>query len=159
MKYEIKSEKAFTITGPMITTSTEQGMNFKKIPMFWDEIMQDETYSILKDNLSEKGIMGVISNFNLATKTFDYYIAIEYKGQNLDYPKLNIPESTWVKFLGFGKLPEGIQDIFKRIPKWFEDHPEYIRLGHTELELYSGETDSSGNTGYEVWIPISDNEK
>lgn len=155
MDYKIVEKTAFHIVGVKRRIRTEDNANFKEVPKFWNDVMDDGTFQILSAAAGPLGTMGVITNSNEETGTFDYYIAIE--GQelpNTQYVTTEISAGKYAVFTAIGPLPEGIQKAWQQIYSEFFPATPYEHTGAAELEVYLPGDPSQMDYKSEIWIPI-----
>lgn len=155
MNYKIVEKEGFDLVGKGIRVSNENGENFKKIPMFWEESFSNGTCDKLKDLSGDIGMWGVCMEFSPEQNKFSYLIAVE-KNQDIipdEFEVKEIPASTWAIF--DSSLKE-LQDVWKRIySEWFPS-TGYEHAGTPELEFYPpcDGTGSDEDFQCEIWIPI-----
>lgn len=155
MNYSMFEKEAFSIVGKKIKVSNIDGVNFKLIPQFWQDSMEDGTYeAFAKLSTDEMGAMGVCANFR--ENSFDYFIAVNYSGGEIPegMEVLQVPRLTWVSFESVGPIPEALQDVTKRIfSEWFPSS-EYEHANGPELEIYTpGDMQKLDYKSY-VWVPV-----
>lgn len=155
MNYRMEEMKEFRLVGYKERMSNDGGENFKRIPVFWDEVCQSgkcEAMMNYNDN-PKLSCLGVCANAD--EQGFDYYIAT---GSQKEIPQemsqLIVPASTYVIFECVGKMPEGQQNVWKRIfTEWFPSSG-YEMTDGPQIEWYS-EGDMSLEEYYsEIWIPV-----
>ena len=156
MNYRMEEMEEFRLVGYKERMSNDSRANFKRIPVFWDEICQSgKCEAMMKYNDNPKlGCLGVCANAD--EQGFDYYIAT---GSQKEIPQemtqLIVPTSTYVIFECVGKMPEGQQNVWKRIfTEWFPSSG-YEMTDGPQIEWYS-EGDMSLEEYYsEIWIPVT----
>ncbi len=156
MDYKISKKKGFEIVGVSIRTTTEGGVNFKKIPEFWQESMQNGMYEKLEKNAGELGVLGVCYGEDLEQKEFSYMIAVEgEKVKGLDnYEVLKVPSCTWAIFQCVGPLPGAMQKVWQSIfSEWFPA-TKYEHANAPELEVYLQGDPNAEDYRCEIWIPV-----
>lgn len=155
MNYRIETFGEFRLVGYKERMSMDNGENFRRIPQFWNETYQLGKCEKMMQYNDNKNLccMGVCANAD--EKGFDYYIAT---GSDKEIPEdmaeLIVSESTYVIFEAIGKIPEGLQKVWKRIfTEWFPTSG-YELVDGPQMEWYS-EGDMHSDEYYsEIWIPV-----
>lgn len=157
MDYQIIDKLGFKVVGKSIRVSTQDGENFRRIPKFWDECMEDGTYTQICRLAAEQSVLGICMDFSAEQQELTYMIAVE---SSSDPPAglsgREIPAATWAVFQASGPLPESIQTVWKRIfSEWFPA-TGYEHAGGPELEVYPNPEGQADPSDYrcEVWIPV-----
>lgn len=155
MNYCVKELEEFRLVGFKERMSVENGENFKRIPEFWSEVgRQGKFEEMMKFNDREDlSCMGVCAN--MEEKVFDYYIATG-SGKEVpeDMEEIIIPAGTYAIFECIGRMPEGQQNVWKRIfTEWFP-LSGYDMADGPQLEWYSMEDMDSDDYRSEIWIPV-----
>ncbi|PAB61081.1 AraC family transcriptional regulator [Anaeromicrobium sediminis] len=156
MNYSIQEKEPFKIVGVSRRFNGENGENFRKIPLFWDEVFKSGKYKILEENAGSLGVLGVCTNFCQETKDFDYLIAVEgNEVEGLEGPTtIEVPKLTWAIFESIGPLPESIQNVTKKIfTEWFPA-TGYEHACGPEIEVYYEGDPQAEDYRSEVWVPI-----
>lgn len=156
MNYRVEKKEAFKVFGKSISTTSEDGRNFKEIPRFWKDVFESGLFKEMIEYCDEGsknyGVCLPMKNED----EFDYVIG--FSGSRDDYGKFQvfeIPEAKWVIFECRGAMPNAMQDVWKRIFKEWLPATEYeIDFTKPELELYT-EGDASSEEYYsEIWVPL-----
>jgi len=98
----------------------KDGGNFFEVPAFWEAIMKDGRWNALwaKADFEGMGVCGVCRDFDMASGTFVYGIAIDeppgIEGMPSGSEVFEIPASTWGKFTSRGPLRPNFQVTIKR---------------------------------------------
>ena len=155
MNYRIEDKGQFRLVGYKERIGMDNGENFRRVPAFWNEIMQSGKMSRVMEYCDNEkiGCLGVCANEG--TNEFDYYIAT---GSDKEIPAemsaLVVPAATYVIFTCTGKLPESQQDVWKRIfTEWFPTS-NYDIVDGPQIEWYSDGDSSSDDYASEIWIPV-----
>lgn len=157
MNYKMIDKGSFTVIGKQTRITAVDGENFKQVPKFWDDCMNDGSYEWMCSKADKLGVLGVsmdLHNFNKGF--FTYMIGVEETTDSLPegYVSVPIPAATWAVFESIGPLPEAIQDITRRIfSEWFPA-TGYEHDCAPELEVYPEGDIYSPNYKCEVWIPV-----
>ncbi|WML43793.1 AraC family transcriptional regulator [Neobacillus sp. PS3-40] len=157
MNYKIIEKGSFSVVGKQTRISAVDGENFKQVPKFWDDCMNDGSYEWLRSKASKLGVMGVsmdLQNFN--NGFFTYLMGIEKIKDTLPkgYTSVTIPAATWAVFESAGPLPGAIGDITRRIfAEWFPA-TGYQHDCAPELEVFLEGDIYSSDYKCEVWIPV-----
>jgi len=155
MNYRIEEKGQFRLAGYKERIGMDNGENFRRVPRFWDEVMQSgkcEKMMKYNDN-PELVCLGVCANEDKSS--FDYYIATgSDKEIPADMSALVVPAATYVIFACAGKLPESQQDVWKRIfTEWFPTS-NYDIVNGPQIEWYSDGDMASDEYRSEIWIPV-----
>ena len=155
MNYRIEDKGPFRLVGYKERIGMDNGENFRRIPAFWNEVMESgKCSSMMEYNDSPRlGCLGVCANEG--TNEFDYYIATgSDKKIPAEMSALVVPAATYVIFACAGKLPESQQDVWKRIfTEWFPTS-NYDIVDGPQIEWYSDGDSSSDDYASEIWIPV-----
>lgn len=156
MNYRIEEMKEFRLVGYKERVTMNDGENFIRIPQFWNEVNTDGRCDrMMQYNDNEKLMcMGVCANEE--ETSFEYFIAT---GSDKEIPEdmveLIVPASTYVIFECVGKLPEGQQNMWKRVfTEWFPKSAYDLAKG-PQLEWYSDGDPTSDEYYSEIWLPIT----
>lgn len=156
MNYKLVKKESFKVVGISKRVTSKNGENFKVIPKFWQDIMEDGRFDELHKNKKEFGVMGLCLNFDREQEEFDYMIAVEgdclesLEGVNV----VEIPECTWAVFESVGALPKSIQETWHRIfAEWFPA-TNYEHADAPEFEAYLDGDTSSKDYKCEAWVPV-----
>lgn len=156
MNYRVEEMKEFRLVGYKENLSMKNGENFRRIPQFWDEVNTDgRCDQMVQYNDNEKlYCVGVCANES--ENSFDYYIAT---GSNKEIPEnmveLIVPANEYVIFECVGKMPDGQQNMWKRIfAEWFPKSG-YKLVDGPQIEWYSDGDPSSDDYYSEIWLPVT----
>jgi len=156
MEYRIVDKDKIHIVGLKRSITTVDNQNFKLIPAFWDEVMEDGSFQKINKYANDLGTMGVITNYNESSHSFDYYIAIE--GQSIEgfdqAVTTEIAPAKYAIFTSKGPLPNSIQDTWQKIYSEFYPATDYKHAGTAEFEVYMTGDSSQEDYECEIWIPI-----
>jgi len=157
MNYKIIDKGSFTVVGKQTRITTVDGENFKQIPKFWSDCMNDGSYEWISPKAGKLGVLGVSTDLhNFYEGFFTYMIGVEKIKDPLPkgYASVTIPAATWAVFESVGSLPEAIQDVTRRIfSEWFPA-TGYQHDCAPELEVYPVGNIYSPDYRCEVWIPV-----
>lgn len=160
MNYKIEVKESFKVAGIAKHITTKDGENFKEVPKFWNELMENGKYEVLEKNQGKLGVMGICTNFNMENDEFDYVIAVEgntLKGID-DYSVVEVPRNSFAVFESLGPIPGAIQDVTRRIfAEWFPA-TKYEHAYGPEIEVYLPGDCKAEDYKCEVWIPVVENE-
>ncbi len=161
MEIQIEAKPAFRLIGKRWIVSTKEGANFRIIPGYWDQVMQDGTFKALHENARVDGlfhgaILGACFNTDPEKQLFDYMIAVESSIEKLqpEWESHRFEAGIYAIFKNEGSpLPKAIQSTFKYIyGEWFPEHPYQPGVG-PEMEVYF-EDDA-----FEIWVPVFPKDK
>ncbi len=152
MDYRIEKKDAFSVIGVSTEVSKRDDANFRIIPQFWKDKEEDGTVSEIVPGITSMGLMGICYDFDMDTEQFKYMIAIEGDTPRGKLDTLNrIDSYTWAVFPGKGRMPDAIQEVWKRVfHEWFPA-TNYEHAGGPEIEVYYTMDEESS---FEVWIPV-----
>ena len=153
MDYKIVKKDAVPLTGLSRTFTTVDGANFREIPKFWEEAMQDGSYDELcklAEGSEYPGCFGICMDFDEADDKFNYVIAVGGKKERGRFKKFTIPKETYAVF---GPVPLAeLQNLWKRIFSEWVPATEYEISYGPQVEYYLPSDNDS--VPCEVWIPI-----
>ncbi len=155
MDYRIVEKAAFPVVGKGIRVSTVDGENFRRIPKFWDECMEDGTYEALCGLSQGKEVFGICMEFCKDQHELTYMIAVQSDAAvPTGMEQREISAATWAVFPSVGPVPDAIQKVWQRIfAEWFPA-TGYEHADGPELEVYPISTMDEAEYRCEVWIPI-----
>ncbi len=155
MNYKIEKKPSFDFYGITRRFTTVNGENFKKIPLFWQESMQDGSYDKMIDKCSEESCLGVCMPMNPDEDVeFDYLIGAFGKPGDERFDEHTVPEAEWAVFLLEGPMHSVLQDTWKRIfSEWFPT-TGFRHANLPEFEVYLGGDVNAADYKMEIWIPI-----
>jgi len=156
MNYKIIDKESFTVVGKQTRITMVDGENFKQVPKFWDDCMNDGSYDWICSKAGKLGVLGVCKDFGMSKDEFNYMIAVEKIEGTLPkgYISAIIPAATWAIFESVGPLPEAIQDLTRRIFSEWMPSTGYQHDCAPELEVYPEGDINSPDYRCEIWIPI-----
>ena len=128
MDFKLVKESNLNFIGYSIDVSAEKGENFKTIPAFWNQIMNDKVKAdTLFTNCDVMGVVGICYGWKPNNQEFKYMIGI--RNPNLKAEgmiEISFGEETFAVFEAVGKLPESIQTASKYIfDEWLLTNTEY----------------------------------
>lgn len=153
MNYKIIKKGSFTVVGKQTRISMVDEKNFKQVPDFWNDYIEDSSYEWIS---SKAGKLGVSKDFDKYKDGFNYMIAIEEIKDPLpkEYIAATIPAATFAIFESLGPLPETSHALLRRIfSQWFPS-TGYQHDRAPELEVYPVGDMFSSYYRCELWIPI-----
>ena len=153
MDYSIVKKDSIDLLGVSRRISSLGGANFKEIPLFWQETMQDGTWQKLMPLANDKkypGCFGICMNYDGGDDKFDYVIGIASEEKSGDFESFAAPADTYAVF---GPVTiDTLQDLWKRIFSEWLPATEYEIADGPQVEYYPPTDDNS--VVCEVWIPI-----
>ena len=161
MEYRIEESPAFSLAGVSVRVKTKDGSNFVDVPAFWDRVMQDGCWKALsaKADFSRMGVCGISRDFDMASGTFVYSIAIDTPANMDGMPQgsecFEVPASTWGKFTVRGPLRPNFQIAIKRVFSEWLPASKWEHAGTPEIEYYTdmGSSESPDFVS-EYWVPL-----
>lgn len=154
MDYSIEKKDGFSFYGMTRSISTSDGENFKVIPAWWQETMQDGSFEALMKTAGTDSCLGVCMPMDPQKDIeFDYMIAAFGDGEE-GYDRHQVPEAQWAVFKLSGPIPETLQDAWKRIfSEWFPQ-TGFRHAALPEFEVYLEGDVTSEDYEMEIWIPV-----
>lgn len=154
MNYKIVKKDRFTVVGKERKISMVGGENFKQVPKFWNDCMEDGSYELLCAHAGALGVLGICKDF--ANDEFVYMIGVEANQQSLPEECVStiIPAATWAIFEAVGALPKSIQDLLPQILTEWLPANGYQHDCAPELEVYLPGDMYSPDYKCEIWIPV-----
>ena len=156
MNYKIIDRGSFTVVGKEKKISMVGGENFKQVPDFWKECMEDGSYDWICSKTGELGVLGISKDFDQYKEGFRYMIGVEEIKETLPegYVMAEIPAATWAIFESVGALPEASHDLFRRIFTEWMPATGYQHDCAPEIEVYPKGDMFSPEYKCEIWIPV-----
>ena len=154
MNVKIEEKKGFRLVGYKEWTSLENGENFKKIPMMWQNLPQESYKKLFGLTDSEpSGIVGVCAD--MYNNGFEYWIAVSTtKECPRDMECLLVPDALWAVFEAKGALPKAIQDMWGKIYSEWLPTSGYEHAPLPEIEWYGAGDSKSDDYLSRIWIPV-----
>lgn len=156
MNYKIVEKEVFKVIGKGKRISTKDEQNFKLVPEFWNECASNGFIDRMCSGEAGE-ILGICMN-DYYDESFTYIIAKRKATDvplNGEFTEYEIPAATWAVFADEGKMPETIQNVWKRVfSEWFPS-TGYEHAGLPEFEVYLDCGTSDADARFEVWIPIN----
>ncbi len=175
MEFRIERRPALPLTGIPTRISTENGENFRQVPLCWKAAEADGTLKALCSRLRPGGLglLGVCHEFDMARGDFTYSIAMERPDDGapgtgpgeagpgsrddgeLRCVDFEIPAATWARITSRGPLVPNFQNTIKRVfSEWFPASGKE-HAGTAEIEYYGCDGDP-GSAEYwcEYWVPL-----
>lgn len=157
MDVRIIEKEAFKVVGKSITTTTENGQNYRDIANFWKESIQNGFNEQLGKKSGPLGVLGICFDYVEGQDEFKYLIGAEKLSENVlqDWEEVEIPTHTWAVFPVHGAMPEAMQKAFGEIYSNWLPSSGYKHAGGPEMEVYLSDGDSSSEDYYsEIWITV-----
>jgi AraC family transcriptional regulator len=162
MEYRIEKGPAMRLAGIGTRVTSKDGSNFVEVPAFWDAVMRDGRWKALlaKADFARMGVCGLCRDFDMASGTFVYSIAIDepesMEGMPAGSELIDVPASTWGKFTSRGPLRPNIQDTIKRAFGEWLPASDWEHAGTAEIEFYPASAGLPESPDYwcEYWIPL-----
>ncbi len=162
MDYKIEEKEAMQIVAKSKRFTTDNEVNHKQIPEFWNNCRANGTLDTLcgfvkPESIFGKSILGICEESTCKdAKDFEYSIGTQYLGGTIPdgYVLKGVPKLTWAIFKCKGAMPHGIQDGWHKIYSEFFPASEYRRLSLLDFEVYPEGNISSEDYTSEIWIPV-----
>ena len=153
MEYKIVKKDAVNLIGMSRRITSKDGENFKVIPKFWEETMEDGSYQklcCLAGSADYPGCFGICMDYDEGSDEFSYVIAVGADKGSGDFKEFTIPADTYAIF---GPVPlKDLQPLWKRIFSEWLPATEYEIGNGPQVEYYLPSNDDK--VPCEVWIPI-----
>ena len=165
MDYRIESKDGFTVYGIEEVFTSENGDNFKEIPMFWEQVIDDGRYDRLTESINNeqsKGLCPVnaICDYRRMEGNLFPYMLFAFRQENSNtngYTVVDVPAAKWAIFKSkeypVEETSAVIQDLIKRVYTEWLPTANYEKLDGYELEMYY-ENLKTGKQYCETWIRV-----
>jgi len=165
MDYRIETKETFAINGIEGIFTTENQENFRAIPRFWQDVMEDGRFdklasSVPANHQSENclcPINAICSYRETGGSTFPYMIfTFQTEGSRTEgFEKALVPAATWAIFKSetyhIEDTSKAVQGLNRRVfTEWLPNAP-YEKVEGFDLEMYYGEGDKCWS---EIWIRV-----
>lgn len=156
MDYRIVQKEGFRVIGKVLTVSTKEGENLRKIPEFWNACYSDGTCEKICSIDNTQNMLGICMDFDHEKEEVSYMIAIEDVNDLTDtgFETREIIATTWAIFTSVGPMPHAIQKVWERIFQEWLPATGFEHADAPELEVYFPGELSAQDYTCEVWIPI-----
>lgn len=138
MEPKIIQKTKMSVIGKAYRANSADGENFKQIPLFWREFIDEQMGKQIPNRLCDGwGSLGICMNDEDKDGNFTYVIGDPVSSTE-DVPEgftaFEIPAATYAVFTSTGPMPEAIQATWKSIySQWFpaseyeeiHNHPQY----------------------------------
>lgn len=166
MNYRIEQKEAFEIFGVEKIFTTEDNLNLKEIPKFWQDAMTDGTVDKIIEATGETGdykigpypVNAVCDYRSTGGTTFPYMLcALKTSKSNTDgFTVIDVPEATWAIFTSEDYKEEDVssvtQSLSRRIYSEWLPTASYKKIDGYEFEIYCGR--ENGMCYTESWIRV-----
>jgi len=149
MDYKIIQKEKFTVIAKTRMFTEENSKT--EIPAFWDEYYENGLNKLVC------GMMGICTQAEAGCKEWKYGIGCEYKyvmNKLEDFEVIEVPSYTWAIFKCVGKMPDAIQNMWKRIYSEWLPQSNYELISDYDIEFYTDGDNSHDDYISEIWIPI-----
>jgi AraC family transcriptional regulator len=165
MDYRTETRDAFHVYGIEGIFTAENGENFRAIPRFWQDVMEDGRFEKLLSSIPEEPaskdglcpVNAICSYRETGGATFPYMIfAFQKNGSRTDgFQTALVPAATWAIFksdrYSIEDTSKAVQGLNHRVfTEWLPNAP-FEMVDGCDLELYYGEKD---NCYSEIWIRV-----
>lgn len=159
MNYKVVQKEAFQIYGMERIFDTKDGANFKEIPLFWTEIMDNGDYEKLTKSANYPAGLNAVCGYRETEGTTIPYMIFTLKTPLSDttgYTVVDVPAATWAVF---SNKPHNIVDTAREtqvlISRVFTDWlptSNYETIEGYEFEMYYSTMD--GKCYEEFWCRV-----
>jgi AraC family transcriptional regulator len=161
LNYRIEKKNAFKVIVKKERFDSDNEVNKKQIPEFWDRCRRDGTLSeicgyINKNGMFGDAVVGMCLEENTNDKNIYYAIGAAYEGGKIadGLTDENIPAHTWAIFKCAGAMPDAIQELWHKIYSDFFPTSEYQPCGEIDFEVYPDGNINLPDYKSEIWIPV-----
>jgi AraC family transcriptional regulator len=162
MEYRIEKGPAIELAGISIKARSKDGSNLVDVPAFWDAAMADGRWKALFESSDPRRmcVCGVCRDFDLASGTFTYSIAIDRPAAMDGLPAgceaFTVPASTWAKFVSRGPIMPNFQETMKRVFGEWLPASDWEHAGTAEIEYYPTPLPPDAPDYWcEIWVPVT----
>ena len=153
----IKNLGEIKIIGAQLKTNTKNGNNFKQIPQFWKQFMEENTNSRIPNKMNPEVCYGICDDFDSESEDFAYIIAYEVTSQDNVPTGLiakTLPSAQYAVFTAKGKLPDSVQNMVKYVYGEWLAKSKYQRTNGPEFELYDNRCTSNDDCEVDLYVPV-----
>ena len=166
MDYRIESKEGFNVYGIEEIFTTEDDQNFKDIPVFWQNALNDGSVDKLAMSTNTKSKDGLcpvnaICDYRKMEGSSFPYMLFAFQTEKSDtegYTIAEVPASTWAIFKSKEHTQEEtsavIQDLIKRVYTEWLPTANYEKVDGYEVELYF-QNPETGKSYCETWIRVA----
>jgi len=162
MNFRIEKKGELRIVGAKITTTTEDGQNFRDITSFWTQSLQSGLGKKVAALIGGKafgenmcGVLGVCVMHGEGISEFDYYIAAVTEAPVPDgMEECTISAVQYAVFEAIGALPDSVQQLTQKIYSEWLPSSGYEYGGGSDIEVYSDGDITADDYKSEVWVPV-----
>lgn len=160
MKYRIVEREAFQAVGLKRVCpcpSDDESGGPTGIPEFWSECGANGTIPMLDELIDGQvqGVLGITDNYNPATNTVDYWIAVERAKDVPDrLAALQFPAAKWAVFEVRGPATTAIVEAWKQIYSEWIPSNGYEILNVPAIEAYTDPDPFSPTSVNEIWLAV-----
>ncbi|XMB65898.1 AraC family transcriptional regulator [Mycoplasmatota bacterium zrk1] len=167
MNYKIVKKESFSMYGIERIINTVKGENYKTIPQFWDDTMEDGSFKRLLESTNMKldgsyqgiaQVNAIMCYRDTGKDTFPYLIGafVDDLSNTDGYLKVDIESLTWAIFRTEDHKSDEtvikIQDLWRRIYSEWLPNSGYEIIDGPNLELYGSSVNKLEYS--EVWLPV-----
>ena len=162
MNYRIEEKEGMQIAVKSKRFTTDEEINRRLIPEFWNTCATDGTFDALCSITSEESVFGrallgiCVEDTCKESTDFEYSIGVQYMGGSVPESCIikDVPKLTWAVFECKGAMPQGIQDGWHKVYSEFFPTSEYEQHSMFTFEVYPEGDQSSADYVSEIWIPV-----
>lgn len=162
MDYRIENPGAFQLLCKKKAIPGQTEMTPEIIAPFWRDCMADGTIQALCGHLPAgslfgDSIVGVSFGRDAADPAYPYAIGACYDGGPVAEAGLTvetIPAHTYVVFPCAGKMPEALQQLYRKICGEFFPNSGYRPCGGPDFEAYPSADVEDPNFACEIWVAV-----
>lgn len=170
MDYSIEKKDAFKVILRKEMFSSDNEVNLREVPRFWDRCAKDGTIEKLCRCMDPQGVFGsmivgmclegstvFVTEGGASGKQFPYAIGAAYGGGEVaeGLAVEEIPAHTWAIFKCTGAMPKAIQELWHKVYSEFMPASEYEPCGGLDFELYSEGDIHAPDYKSEIWVAVA----
>lgn len=154
----IKNLGEIKIIGAQLKTNTKSGDNFKQIPQFWKQFIEENTSSRIPNKMNPEVSYGICDDFDSESGDFAYIIAYEVTSQD-NVPRgliaKTLPAAQYAVFTAKGKLPDSVQNMVRYVYGEWLAKSKYQRTDGPEFELYDNRCTTDDACEVDLYVPVN----
>ncbi|MCG8573045.1 MAG: AraC family transcriptional regulator [Spirochaetes bacterium] len=161
MEPKIMNNNEFFVIGYELKTSSEEGRNFKEIPVFWEKYFEENLAEKIPGKIKQKEL-GICCNMDNVTGAFSYVIGYEVNENTKEgdgMVKIKVPAAKYAVFTT-PKVPrvdfvKSIQETTKFIySQWLPQSEYELDSNGYDFELYDERAGGDEDCQMEIHIPV-----
>lgn len=152
---KIIKKEGFLVIGPATGTTTEDEENFKRIPNFWRECIQNRFYESIPGTKEKSPLYGIC--LDQKGKKFTYMIAVEVNSLEAVPDNMigrEIPKARYAVFTAKGPVTQSVQDMTRYIYGEWISGSGYTLAETPDFELYDERYNEGDDCEVDIYVPV-----